>query len=107
MILSTNSIFSTTSSYSNPPTSHLAGLSIAYETLSDTSAKLIYDISGPSNRPSFADAATVDGNETLQALLKQVSKNVGTVWMRVEVFSFMSMYAVFTSSLRPFSYLWK
>jgi hypothetical protein len=27
--------------------------------------------------------------------------------MRVEVFSFMSMYAVFTSSLRPFSYLWK
>lgn len=63
-----------TPSYSNPPTSHLAGLSIAYETLSDTSAKLIYDISGPSNRPSFADAATVDGNETLQALLKQVSK---------------------------------
>ncbi|CAO3686777.1 unnamed protein product [Umbelopsis ramanniana] len=47
-------------------------LSIAYETLSDTSAKLIYDISGPSNRPSFADAATVDGNETLQALLKQL-----------------------------------
>jgi hypothetical protein len=85
---------------------HLAGLSIAYETLSDTSAKLIYDISGPSNRPSFADAATVDGNETLQALLKQVSR-CWTVWMRLDVFSFISMYAVFTSSLRPFSYLWK
>ncbi|CAO3681273.1 unnamed protein product [Umbelopsis vinacea] len=47
-------------------------LSLAYETLSDSSSKIIYDISGPSSRPSFADAATVDGNETLQALLKQL-----------------------------------
>lgn len=72
MILSTNSIFPPPRIPTHPHP-HLAGLSIAYETLSDTSAKLIYDISGPSNRPSFADAATVDGNETLQALLKQVS----------------------------------
>ncbi|GAB5586213.1 hypothetical protein Unana1_01113 [Umbelopsis nana] len=47
-------------------------LSLAYETLSDSSAKIMYDISGPNSRPIFADAATVDGNETLQALLKQL-----------------------------------
>ncbi|CAM0142481.1 unnamed protein product [Umbelopsis sp. WA50703] len=47
-------------------------LSLAYETLSDSGKKVIYDISGPGNTPMFANAATVDGNETLQALLKQL-----------------------------------
>ncbi|KAG2184765.1 hypothetical protein INT43_000678, partial [Umbelopsis isabellina] len=47
-------------------------LSLAYETLSDSGKKVIYDISGTGNTPMFANAATVDGNETLQALLKQL-----------------------------------
>ncbi|KAJ2959382.1 hypothetical protein NQZ79_g5123 [Umbelopsis isabellina] len=50
----------------------LTGLSLAYETLSDSGKKVIYDISGTGNTPMFANAATVDGNETLQALLKQL-----------------------------------
>lgn len=53
----------------------------------------MYDISGPNSRPIFADAATVDGNETLQALLKQVSVDTASI-----VSTFMYTYISFSGS---------